>query len=237
MRTLLLAGVLAVAGFAIATPISIAPASAQVGVDTPLGGVRVGPQPRYHREDYDRPAYRAYGYDTESRKQRASRFMGTTALGWLGHWGLVTDTTTGLARQKGVASQRPLRRSKICIRNEKPAPAEGSLELSTGLVDSGESRCLGTSAARDQHPADPHGRGEGAAGGPPSNIERQIAEARRGGRQQAKADLSRQLGHPPGKTSPPVPALRASADPIPKKQRSKISLGCPSIPIPNSVLL
>ena len=30
MRTLLLAGVLAVAGFAIATPISIAPASAQV---------------------------------------------------------------------------------------------------------------------------------------------------------------------------------------------------------------
>jgi hypothetical protein len=34
MRTLLLAGVLAVAGFAIATPISIAPASAQVAVDT-----------------------------------------------------------------------------------------------------------------------------------------------------------------------------------------------------------
>src|SRR5215472_7841012 len=62
MRTLLLAGVLAVAGFAIATPISIAPASAQVGIDTPLGGVRVGPEPRYSR-DYDRPAYRAYGYD------------------------------------------------------------------------------------------------------------------------------------------------------------------------------
>jgi hypothetical protein len=58
MRTLLLAGVLAVAGFAIATPISIAPASAQVAVETPLGGVRVGPQPRYS----DR-AYRAYGYD------------------------------------------------------------------------------------------------------------------------------------------------------------------------------
>ena len=62
MRTLLLAGVLAVAGFAIATPISIAPASAQVAVETPLGGVRVGPEPRYYR-DYDRPAYRAYGYD------------------------------------------------------------------------------------------------------------------------------------------------------------------------------
>ena len=42
--------------------ISIAPALAQVAVDTPLGGVRVGPQPRYDR-DYDRPAYRAYGYD------------------------------------------------------------------------------------------------------------------------------------------------------------------------------
>jgi hypothetical protein len=62
MRTLLLAGVLAAAGFAIATPISIAPASAQVAVDTPLGGVRVGPERHYYR-DYDRPAYRAYGYD------------------------------------------------------------------------------------------------------------------------------------------------------------------------------
>ena len=59
MRTLLLAGVLAVAG---STPISIAPALAQVAVETPLGGVRVGPQPRYYNE-YDRPAYRAYGYD------------------------------------------------------------------------------------------------------------------------------------------------------------------------------
>ncbi|WP_157449848.1 hypothetical protein [Bradyrhizobium sp. ARR65] len=65
MRTLLLAGVLAVAGFGIATPISIAPASAQVGVDTPLGGVRVGPHPRYH-DEYDR-RYRSYGYDREYR--------------------------------------------------------------------------------------------------------------------------------------------------------------------------
>jgi hypothetical protein len=62
MRTLLLGGALAVFGLAIAMPISIAPASAQVAVETPLGGVRVGPQPRYYR-DYDRPAYRAYGYD------------------------------------------------------------------------------------------------------------------------------------------------------------------------------
>ena len=66
MRTLLLAGVLAVAGFAIATPISVAPASAQFAVDTPIGGVRVGPQRRYYR-DYDRPGYRSYGYDRRYR--------------------------------------------------------------------------------------------------------------------------------------------------------------------------
>ena len=53
MRTLLLAGALAVAGFAIATPISVAPASAQVSVDTPIGGVRVGPQPRYREGPTD----------------------------------------------------------------------------------------------------------------------------------------------------------------------------------------
>ena len=62
MRASLLAGILAVAGFAIATPISVAPASAQVTVDTPIGGVRVGPERRSYR-DYDQPAYRAYGYD------------------------------------------------------------------------------------------------------------------------------------------------------------------------------
>ena len=44
MRTLLLGGALAVAGFAVATPISVAPASAQVAIDTAIGGVRVGPQ-------------------------------------------------------------------------------------------------------------------------------------------------------------------------------------------------
>ena len=61
MRTLLLAGVLAFAGFAIATPISVAPASAQVAIDTPIGGVRVGPQ-RHYYGDYDRPGYGSYGY-------------------------------------------------------------------------------------------------------------------------------------------------------------------------------
>ena len=66
MRTLLLAGVLAVAGLAFATPIFVAPASAQVAVDTPIGGVRVGPQPRYDR-DYDGRAYRGYGYDRRYR--------------------------------------------------------------------------------------------------------------------------------------------------------------------------
>ena len=50
----------------IAAPISFAPASAQVAVDTPIGGVRVGPQRRYYR-DYDRPGYRSYGYDRRYR--------------------------------------------------------------------------------------------------------------------------------------------------------------------------
>jgi hypothetical protein len=76
MRSLLLAGVLVVAGFAIATPISVAPASAQVAVDTPIGGVRVGPQPRYYR-DYDRSSYRAYGYDRGCRTVTIERDDGS----------------------------------------------------------------------------------------------------------------------------------------------------------------
>jgi hypothetical protein len=70
MRTLLLAGLLAVAGFAITTPISIAPASAQVAVDTPLGGVRVGPQPRYYRD---------YGRATIGRRHRPRTCIGTNS--------------------------------------------------------------------------------------------------------------------------------------------------------------
>ena len=54
MRTLFLAGALAVAGL-------VAPASAQLAIDTPVGGVRVGPQPHHYRH-YDRPGYRSYGY-------------------------------------------------------------------------------------------------------------------------------------------------------------------------------
>ena len=61
MRHLFLAGVMAVASFTIATPISVAPASAQVAIDTPVGGVRVGPQRDYYHRDYDR-RYRSYGY-------------------------------------------------------------------------------------------------------------------------------------------------------------------------------
>lgn len=61
-RTLTLVSAMAAAGFAIVTPISIAPASAQIAIETPMGGVEVGPQRRYYR-DYDRPAYRAYDYD------------------------------------------------------------------------------------------------------------------------------------------------------------------------------
>ena len=62
MRTILL-GLLAAAGIAIATP--VVPASAQVTVDTPVGGVTVGHRDRdyysdrYYR-DYDSPRYRGY---------------------------------------------------------------------------------------------------------------------------------------------------------------------------------
>ena len=41
-------------------------AAPSADADTPIGGVRVGPQPRYHR-DYDRRAYRGYGYDRRYR--------------------------------------------------------------------------------------------------------------------------------------------------------------------------
>jgi hypothetical protein len=57
MRTLFLAGVMAVASFTI---VSVAPASAQVAIDTPVGGVRVGPQRDYYRDDDRRD--RSYGY-------------------------------------------------------------------------------------------------------------------------------------------------------------------------------
>jgi hypothetical protein len=58
MRTILL-GLLAVASITIATP--VVPASAQVVVDTPVGGVRVGrDHDRYRYSDYDRPRYRSY---------------------------------------------------------------------------------------------------------------------------------------------------------------------------------
>jgi len=55
MRTLLIS-VLAAAGMALATPV-VGPASAQVTVDTPVGGVTVGQR---HYRDYDGPRYRAY---------------------------------------------------------------------------------------------------------------------------------------------------------------------------------
>ena len=62
MRNLLLAGIVAVSGIAF-----VAPASAQgFSVDTPVGGVHVGRDRGYYR-DYDRPGYRAYGYEREYR--------------------------------------------------------------------------------------------------------------------------------------------------------------------------
>ena len=68
MRALLI-GLLTVAGIAIATPISLSPASAQgVTIETPAGGVRVGPQRHYDRDrDYDRPRHReTTGYGERS---------------------------------------------------------------------------------------------------------------------------------------------------------------------------
>ena len=63
MRTILL-GLLAVSTVAIATP--VVPASAQVVVDTPVGGVRVGTHrdyDRYHYDRYNHPRYRSYARD------------------------------------------------------------------------------------------------------------------------------------------------------------------------------
>ena len=34
----------------------------QLAIDTPVGGVRVGPQPHHYRH-YEHPGYRSYGYD------------------------------------------------------------------------------------------------------------------------------------------------------------------------------
>jgi len=58
MRTIVV-GLLAAAGIAIATP--VVPASAQVTVDTPVGGVTVGHRHHYYG-DYDRyhRGYHAY---------------------------------------------------------------------------------------------------------------------------------------------------------------------------------
>jgi hypothetical protein len=71
MRNLLLAGIVAISGLAFVTP-----ASAQgFSVDTPVGGVHVGRDRGYDRDyerrsyrSYDRPGYRAYGYDRDYRR-------------------------------------------------------------------------------------------------------------------------------------------------------------------------
>jgi hypothetical protein len=76
MRALLVAGVLALAGFAFVSSASVSPASAQLVVDTPIGGVRVGPSQRRHygeydrrryRGDYDRRRHQTYGYSQRER--------------------------------------------------------------------------------------------------------------------------------------------------------------------------
>lgn len=57
MRALLL-GLLTMAGIIIAMPVSVSSASAEgVTIETPVGGLRMGPERRYDR-DYDRPRHR-----------------------------------------------------------------------------------------------------------------------------------------------------------------------------------
>ena len=68
MRALLLAGLLAISGFAFITPVSVSPASAQLRVETPVGDVRVGSDRRRYRE-YDRRRYR---YGVRSRGERCT---------------------------------------------------------------------------------------------------------------------------------------------------------------------
>ena len=65
MRSILL-GLLAVAGIAIATPV-VPSASAQVIIETPGGGVRVGPDRDrdYYRRRYDDRDYDRRGYDRD----------------------------------------------------------------------------------------------------------------------------------------------------------------------------
>jgi hypothetical protein len=69
MRNLLLAGVVAISGFAF-----VAPASAQgFSVDTPVGGVHVGrDRDRHYDRDYRR-GHRSYAYEREYRTTRGCR--------------------------------------------------------------------------------------------------------------------------------------------------------------------
>jgi hypothetical protein len=64
MRTLL--GLLAAAVIAITTTPVVSPASAQVTIETPGGGVSVGPRPRYREREYyeRRRGYRDRGCRT-----------------------------------------------------------------------------------------------------------------------------------------------------------------------------
>jgi hypothetical protein len=72
MRSILV-GLLAAAAIAIATP--IVPASAQVIVDTPVGGVSVGQ--RHHYRDYDSPRYRGYAREGGCRTTTITRSDGS----------------------------------------------------------------------------------------------------------------------------------------------------------------
>jgi hypothetical protein len=80
MRTCL--GVFAVAAV-LSIPITVAPASAQIGVETPAGGIYVGPARHYrdryrHRDEYrHRRGWRDYGYDRGCRTTTIERADGS----------------------------------------------------------------------------------------------------------------------------------------------------------------
>ena len=78
MRAILL-GLLAVAGIVLIAPASVTPASAQLRIETPVGGVRVGPSQRRYR-DYDQRRYRDYDRRRHASYGRYDRGCRTTII-------------------------------------------------------------------------------------------------------------------------------------------------------------
>lgn len=76
MRPLLI-GLLTVAAIAITTPVSVSPTSAQgVTIETPVGGVKVGPQRRYDRHHRHHRRHReTTGYSERSNDRGCRTIM------------------------------------------------------------------------------------------------------------------------------------------------------------------